>query len=73
MEGILVISLESGMLLYQEALRYNYGLDGEEVDALQLSSNLFALFKLSCGDNDDSESVNWIKMVFIKILSLIYF
>jgi Na+/H+ antiporter NhaB len=46
MNGFLIISLESGMLLHSEEYQLNFGLSSK-MEPLQLSSILYALYSLA--------------------------
>lgn len=56
MNGFLIISLESGMLLHSEIYRENFGLNSV-VETLQLSSILYAVYSLSHELNGDTDEI----------------
>ena len=64
MNGIVFTSLEGGILLYEKSYVANYGLGSDEINALQLSSSLYAVFQISQGENNESSGLNWITKVY---------
>ena len=69
LNGILVISLESGMLLFSEEIALCFGLSPNVgADSMQLASLLFALYTASEDLGSDGEeksdcSLSWISFV----------
>jgi hypothetical protein len=61
MNGLVISSLSSGILLFSEEYKENFGLDNAGRDAMQLSSSLFALYKNS--QTVHSKSLTYIKQV----------
>jgi len=62
MNGILVISFQSGMLLYSQLISPNFGFlvsdKVEELDPMQLSSSIFAFYKITETKLKGSVSIN---------------
>lgn len=73
MNGIMILSYFSGMLLYNKAINDNYGLQNyiEEQDPLQLSSSLYAIYNLSTNSSDDNGMVNITSVTLYYILFVV--
>lgn len=57
MNGIVVLSLESGLLIYASNRLSSFGfIENGPVDAMQLSSTLFALYKAASESDDHSDT-----------------
>lgn len=63
MNGIVISSLDGGLLFYERAYAPNYGLNGQEVNSLQLSSSLYAVYRISQGESNESTGLSWIVKV----------
>lgn len=62
MNGILLLSLNSGMLIYHKMYKENFGFNTNiGHNELQLSSLLFALYRMSY--EDDSDTSNGLKSI----------
>lgn len=50
MNGILILSLDSGMLIFSECIAKNFGLEDGSIgsDPMQLSGVIFTLYKTAC-------------------------
>lgn len=63
MNGIVITSLEGGILLYERSYVPNYGLGSQEINALQFSSSLYTVYRISQGEQNESSGLHWILKV----------
>ena len=74
LQGIIITSLDSGILLFSQEYVKNFGMT-ENIDAMQQSSTLFALYKMSCSEIDDKDfckgNLKWIKKVYYHPVRMI--
>lgn len=67
MLGLLIISLDSGILLFATKKLQEFGFrPNPHVDAMQLSATIFALYKSAACDNATSPgdlSISWVQQV----------
>lgn len=70
MNGIAILHLESGMMMYQNQFKKNFGIQNCDGNALQLTSKLFALYQASrssakspAGCSQDRVGLQWFQLV----------
>ena len=63
MDGLIICSLDGGMLLFSEAYNANFGLGKAGTDSMQLASTLFALQQMASNTETGFESLKSVRQV----------
>jgi hypothetical protein len=82
MNGLLLVSLDSGLLLFECAIKEQYGLKASiKTDPMQLSAMLYTIYSLSTSakpepkgeaDEDEGSGIYWIRKVNKKYMVYIF-